>query len=233
MTDKPKSSNPRPIFDVSHPSKTKASATSKPVLVSNRTIIKDPMMSTGSEATTEMSSEPARMLDKVTIQPLSAPALPKATITKAVAVDKDSEEALITEEPEHPNAITEAEEPAQETQPEAETAGSTAASDEEEDAEQQTDTDKEDPKAKDTNAPLDLEKAAKEQAKEEAELQKLIDSKKYFLPIETVENRKAKRFIALGVLLSLLLAAAWFDIALDAGLIHVGNLKAFTHFFSN
>ncbi|HYH36173.1 MAG TPA: hypothetical protein VD706_01595, partial [Candidatus Saccharimonadales bacterium] len=70
-------------------------------------------------------------------------------------------------------------------------------------------------------------------AAQEAKLQKLIDSKKYFLPINAVEQRRSKRVVTLGVVLAILLALAWFNIALDAGLIHVDNIKPVTHFFSN
>lgn len=65
----------------------------------------------------------------------------------------------------------------------------------------------------------------------EASLQKLIDSKKYELPIETVENRRSKRVVALGIVLSIILALAWVDVALDAGLINISGVKPLTHFF--
>lgn len=70
-----------------------------------------------------------------------------------------------------------------------------------------------------------------EQAKADAELQKLIDSKKYFLPINTLENRRSQRFVAIGILLSLIMIVAWADIALDAGLISIDGVKALTNFF--
>jgi len=74
--------------------------------------------------------------------------------------------------------------------------------------------------------------AAAAAAKREAELQKLVESKKYVLPINSLEQRRTKRIVLLGLLLSLLLAAAWVDIALDAGLIHLSGLHPVTHFFS-
>jgi hypothetical protein len=80
---------------------------------------------------------------------------------------------------------------------------------------------------------VDLEAEAKQQAEHDAAIQKLVDSKKYFLPINAVEKRRSKRFVAVGVLLSLLLLAAWADIAADAGLISVPGVKPVTHFFSN
>jgi hypothetical protein len=79
----------------------------------------------------------------------------------------------------------------------------------------------------------DVEAEAKLQAEHEAAVQKLVDGKKYFLPINAVEQRRSKRFVIAGVLLSLLLLIAWADIALDAGLIDLPNVKPVTHFFSN
>jgi hypothetical protein len=69
--------------------------------------------------------------------------------------------------------------------------------------------------------------------KAEAEVQKLILSKKYFLPIDTVEKKRAERFVAIGILLSLILGLAWLDIALDAGIVHLNSIHPVTHFFSN
>ena len=70
-------------------------------------------------------------------------------------------------------------------------------------------------------------------AKHDAEIQKLVDSKQFFLPINSVEKRRSKRVVLLGVVLSLLLALAWADVALDAGIIQINGVKPVTHFFSN
>jgi hypothetical protein len=88
------------------------------------------------------------------------------------------------------------------------------------------------PTPKDNDA-QQAEAEAAEQAKRQAAIDKLAASKQYYLPINSVEKRRSKRFVIFGVLLSLLLIVAWADIALDAGLIHLGNVKAPTHFFSN
>lgn len=71
------------------------------------------------------------------------------------------------------------------------------------------------------------------QAKHQAAIEKLVDSKKYYLPINTIEKRRSKHFAIVGILISLLLIVAWADVALDAGLIHVKGIKPVTHFFSN
>ncbi|HEY5442745.1 MAG TPA: hypothetical protein VIJ68_04360 [Candidatus Saccharimonadales bacterium] len=87
-----------------------------------------------------------------------------------------------------------------------------------------------DQKAKATQA---IEAASAEAAKQEAAVEKLADSKQYYLPIDTVEKRRSRRFVGLGMLLSLLLIVAWADIALDAGIIQINGIKPVTHFFSN
>ena len=71
------------------------------------------------------------------------------------------------------------------------------------------------------------------EAAKDAKLQQLIDSKKYSLPINAVEQRRSKRVVTLGIVLAILLALAWVNIALDAGLIHLDNIKPLTHFFSS
>ena len=71
-----------------------------------------------------------------------------------------------------------------------------------------------------------------EQAKHDAEISEIIESKRYYLPIDTVEKRRTKRFVLIGASVSILLILIWIDVALDAGLIKLGGLKAVTHIFS-
>jgi hypothetical protein len=78
----------------------------------------------------------------------------------------------------------------------------------------------------------DLAAADDAEAKRQAELQVMIETKKFYLPINTAETQRTKEFIAAGILLSIVLGAFWIDIALDAGLVHLGGLKAITHFFN-
>ncbi len=78
-----------------------------------------------------------------------------------------------------------------------------------------------------------LQADAEAETKRQAQIDQLADSKQYYLPIDTIENKRSRRVVALGILLSLVLIIAWADIALDAGLIQLGNIKPVTHFFSN
>lgn len=52
-----------------------------------------------------------------------------------------------------------------------------------------------------------------------ARLEKLIEDEAYFLPIETLEQRRSRKVAIIGLLLIILLAAAWYNMALDANLL--------------
>ncbi len=212
MAESKKPAAPKHIIDVTHADKTAPSDTSRPVIVTNRPILKDPMMS-------ETSSDPE----------LSPP----AAATPATEEGSDKPKTLsFGEKVVAPTAANETEIPAK-SAPATKPAASEA-----QPADASANTDAETPPdtsrgalSKDPAASDDIE--ASQQAEHEAEVQKLIESKQYYLPIETTEHRRSRRFVALGVVLSLVLAVAWGDIALDANLIQLHGVKPLTHFFTN
>lgn len=63
-----------------------------------------------------------------------------------------------------------------------------------------------------------------------AEQIKAIESGQYFLPIQTLDNRRAKRDLIIFAVLSVVLVAVWLNVLLDAGLIELGNTEALTDF---
>ncbi len=69
--------------------------------------------------------------------------------------------------------------------------------------------------------------------KKRQELNELIVSKKFFLPINKTQKKKNKQILIIGLVLVIILIVLWMDIALDAGIIHITGIKPFTHFFSN
>lgn len=81
----------------------------------------------------------------------------------------------------------------------------------------------------------DVEQVADAEAatKNKQHVQKMIDSKQYYLPIMSQEQRRTKRTVVIGVLLSVVLIAAWFNVALDAGIIQIDGVQPITHIFSN
>ncbi|MBC7581785.1 hypothetical protein H7097_02850 [Aeromicrobium sp.] len=73
----------------------------------------------------------------------------------------------------------------------------------------------------------------KKAAERQANFNKIVLAKTYFLPINQVVRRHNKQVVAVGAALIILLGVAWADVSLDAGLITIPGVKAPTHFFSN
>jgi hypothetical protein len=256
------------IIDVQHADKAPTSPTSKPVIVTNRPILQDPMVV--DKTAEEEVQKPVLASSGATIQPLSAPEVPGETTKKKASKETPKEEPAAEEEmPEAEPAPEEPETPTEETpeessqeptepaedkpafepsktlaeidaevkgkpkiMPPAET-GEPAAEDtptEEESVSDDQPASNEDEGDKGANADIAEEE---KQAKKDAELQKLVDNKQYFLPINSVEKRRSKQVVVIGILLSLILIVAWVDIALDAGLIEINGVKPITHFFSS
>ena len=192
-----------PIVDVARPNESAPSDTSVPVIINNRPILRDPMMAGDLPTVGKPASENS---------PLSATAT-KINIQPMNAGETDQVEVK------KPEPVEKVDEPISDT-PNAE-------------------PEQPESPAEVTNGPANPKTAAENiaaeaeaVAKHEAEMQGLADSKKYFLPINTVEKRRTKHFVIIGIGLSLLLVIVWIDIALDAGLIKIGGLKALTHIFS-
>lgn len=240
---KPKKDITNPgVFDVSRPGKSAPTATGKPIIVTNRPMLQDPMVV---EDQPKEAASPAKA--KVTIQPITitsdedANAGEAVKVTKAepseVAPPKPDEAPAPTPELEQPPVPEVAEKPSEasaaapEAEPKEEPVKPTHEPIDEQAAEPADDSTQKPMTPEEQDAAA--KKAEEEEAEHEAAINKLVESQQYFLPINSVENRKTKRFVALGVILIFVLGIAWVDIALDAGLIHVGGLKAVTHFFTN
>lgn len=264
------------VFDVSKPGTARPDASSKPIIVTNRPMLHDPMVAAAADATD----------DKVALAPKSAVTITPITVTSpdeadaaAVTVDKKAESATqappLTAESK-PKKITKkskpapaelptvkaedaatsepsvpaADKPAEESKGEAPTAEPDKAPAPVEEPEKSAEKPAEAAPVADADKPAENEekakkalspeeqaaadkKAAEAAAEHEAAIQKLVDDETYFLPINSVETRKTRRFMLLGVVLILVLALAWADVALDAGLIHLAGLKPLTHLFTN
>jgi hypothetical protein len=70
-------------------------------------------------------------------------------------------------------------------------------------------------------------------AKAQDELDTLVGQKTYFLPINAVEQRRSRHVLIFGIILILILAVAWLNIALDAGFVDIPGVRPLTHLFSN
>ncbi len=190
---KASSKKSKPIADVARPNTSAPSASARPVIVTNRPILKDPMV-------IDKDDPPAK--DDSAANTVTVKVVP-ATENKPAEDAKPAESKELTKTPVPP----------------ADDTPRSGFNDEE--------------PAKPAADAAEQEAAEAAQAEHDTAIQKLVDSKQYFLPINTVEKRKSKRFVALGIILSVVLALAWADIALDAGLIQINGVKPLTHFFSN
>ena len=207
------------LTDVAKPGKSSPSPTSRPVIVTHRPILKDPMVNHEDEApkadkpTLKAPSKRAAELES-----LSIPKLP---------VETDE----TTDEPTNHDDDT----PSKDSIPEPKKETADPAPEDKEDAkvdvpDNAVPTPPLDAKAAQPGDEDEVSLAAQE--KHDASVQKLIETKKYFLPINSVEKRRAKHSLVLGVGVSILLLLAWANIALDAGLISIDGVKPLTHFFS-
>lgn len=216
------------IADVAHPGQTPPSPNSKSVIITHRPTVKDPMVKpktqitpptndsnsndTDAQASNKtVSEQPLTRTHQTVLQPLpsseSETPAPAPTPTPITIPAPDIQDA----KPIPPDVKAP---PTQET-PVATPTGTDAAIG-----------------TKEIQTDAQIAMAQDAEAKRLDDLRQMVETKQFYLPIETTENRRSKRVVGSGILLSLLLAAVWLDVALDAGLIHIGNLKAITHLFS-
>ena len=241
---------PQKVFDIK-PGHTAPGSSSKPIIITNRPVLKDPMV-----VDEPKKAEPSKATDpkqnpsvtKIKIGPLNEEL--KASL-KTLTGEKASEPhaETDTEEPKPPEPTEEikkeAPKPEPKSEPEArpgkeeptpptEPVKHEAPAEPETDKDNDVDADELGNKAKISEADKRKaeEAAAQKEAVHQAELQKIVVSKEYFLPINAVEKRRTKRFSILGIILILLLAVAWADLSLDAGIISIHGIKPLTHFFS-
>ena len=270
MAEPNRRSNPKQVFDVAKPNKSRPSNTAKPVIVTNRPILQDPMVNPVSSSGEPTTAPPLsiKLPTKIHIEPLSSSA-ELANVSEPIAVKnlaadappldatspisehlaKARAEAAENSKLEENSELSENSEPEAVSEPEISPAADAVIAVEDPKLVAPTDLPAKtttETAFKSGTAPLNdgpkdgalvTEKDLADEEDEDDEyaknIQKLVTEKRYFLPINTQEKRRTKHFIILGVVLILLLAAAWADIALDAGLIHLDGVRPLTHLFSN
>lgn len=231
------------VMDIAKPGslKTSAAASARPVIVTNRVVIQDPMVKTDSDDVKKEEAAvaaPSTPKEKLVITPLSDPArtpedakenkdaAKEGLLDLPIAgLDDDTEQDPDTEKTDKP--IKKAAD-----KPEAVEAKESAKTDSDEPAEDPEPTEV----GGDSDAPADgaAKKASVKddaEVKAQEELSQLIEDKEYFLPINTAEHRRSLIVVVLGAVVILVLAAAWVNIALDAGLIDIPGIKPLTNFF--
>lgn len=223
MTATPKPDEGK-VFDVAAPGKTVADASAKPVIVTNRTVVKDPMVTpitaeAPETAGTDMPAEPAAegiSSGKMRIEPLHA----DVKSEKPAETDEPQAETqpeTIPSEPEPETPETPAEAPVTDEAAPAEVASDTAKDETEKDEDELDDLPSDEAKQTADKAAAARAKAEEErQAKAEA----LINNKQYFVPINAVKKRRSARTI--GLILLVIVVLLGLLVALDAGLLKLG-----------
>ena len=202
MSDaKPKDSK---VFDVAKPGKTAADASSRPVIVTNRPVMKDPMVADEKPESEAVAGE--------TPQSANDSTAPSSTHLKLEPLSHDD----ATPKEETTKVTDEAPSPTRQSQ---------------NDTESQTADDEASELTKPKLSVEEQELAARKEAEQVEAVDALAASRKYYLPINQVEKRRNKQYAVAGVILIIILGLMWADIALDAGIVSIPGVKAPTHFF--
>lgn len=196
------------VFDVSKPGKTEASATSRPIVVTQNEDVEDPMVSPSKVAVieeskeTEKEPEETEKTDQKTKDEKSLLSHRGKTI-QPVVVEAEAEPATQTEPV--AEAKDEPEPEVKDTEPEAKTEEPALA--EEAKTEQSSDASNGNAEINAVAKQAEAKKAQKETEEEIAKrkaLQELIDSKKYFIPLdETKKSRSIKAMLIIIIILGL------------------------------
>jgi hypothetical protein len=81
-------------------------------------------------------------------------------------------------------------------------------------------------------SPASDDEAERARREHQQQIQKLVENQRYFLPIQTVKQRASRRALLIGLPLIIILAVAWYDVALDAGLLTNSYNLPHTSFFT-
>ena len=223
MAEPKKPTKTAPIVDVNKPGKTPPSPTSKQIIVNHLPVISDPMVLNKDD---NYETASGSVKSKTPTSDMTESDKPKV---------REKAEATIEPDANAPSAKDVEEKTSDEPEPKEAEPKDDAKSTSKDEPEDKTSSDKPADEASPETQNPDVAAQAEQDklAKHEAEIQKLVDDKKYFLQINTIERRRSRQVVVIGVLLSLVLALLWVDVALDAGLIKINGVKPVTHFFSN
>jgi hypothetical protein len=232
---------PKKVFDVERPSKTAPPSTSRPVIVKNRSIMKDPMMVADSipDGTEKEEQSLKTAPKKININPPAdeASSAPDATTVDNSAKADSTETKTKTTEVAGPPPVdgpTPSDDVTSDTKAEDQPVKSLPSDDAKEKPEEAPSSDTTDKissgKSDAKKDIAEVDKAAEEEAERQAKLDKLVESGQYFLPVNAVKKRRVRNTLIV-VIIIVILALIWLDLALDSGLIHINGLSPVTHFF--
>ena len=244
QTAKPGEQSAPKAIDVVAPGKTPPSPSSKPIIVTNRPIIKDPMAPTPMKSVSGALHPTINVSAPITstllmptgdnpAQTATSVQLPGKRTMKSIPVSSDNSAAGA--DPDSPaNTAAEPAAESEDAQPQ------NAASDvppAKPDIPEPAQEDKAPSEASgSSDVPLaDNAKqlAEKEQAARLAEEEKIIASKQYNLAISDPDKQRSNIRALVWLLLAVAAVLVWLDLVLDAGVVHIGGVHALTHFFNS
>jgi hypothetical protein len=230
------------IIDVQSDSTVGASSSSRPMIVSTRPLLRDPMMAPDAAPAESLPGVPRLSSASPIAQPLAppsmtkkrltptdpqlvrqaAPDVPKAT-TAAAAPPASTEVDTVT----RPRNVVKTETESVVTHDSIPVEGSAlkkvdSTSDNSVDAESDGATSEEN----------EADAASKAEAATAAKIDTLVEARTYALPINAVQKRRSQQMAVFGLVVIVVLAVAWLDIATDVGLIKVAHFPL-THFFGH
>ena len=204
-------SSPAKAFDVIAPGKAVPAPSGRPIIVTNRPMIKDPM-APASPATAKAVGttllEPSGV--SRTADPVKPPAETPAPVKAA--------------NPAPTPAPVSPEEPATPHLPETAPTDSIMDADDEGHPTEKAEAGATDEPQKEADQAQQAAQAAQE---------KVITSKQYYLPISNGDRRRDTRTALLILMLVLIGTLVWLDLVLDAGIVHIPGIHAVTHIFSS
>lgn len=217
-------------FDFVHPDKAMPSASAKPIIVTHRAVIKDPMMSEVPESAVASPGHKFTPTEKTVTK--TAPTIGEmAARVHAKSPEKEEPEEekaeVLTEKPQEPTITPpeSAEEPAETPVPskpekpkpplQEEPAPSESESEEVSKDADEHDSREQAEKTEESDEISDLEKNAPDKAaatkplenKTNQAIEAMVESRQYFVPINTVKKRRSKQAVAVVLVLAALGAA--------------------------
>lgn len=227
------------ITDIASPGRTTPPATSRPIIVTNHSILqKDPMIAEGARPDDGVNAQPATApVIKRTAKTIAPVSADMQALSQENSAQSTAAAEVSSEQPQQPPTADVAAAPVQPTpaekpepsapEPPAEPAA---------EATQQSPTEEAVPETeRDVEAENSLEeaKALEAQSARDQQLEQLIESGEYFVPINAVRLKRSRIFVAAMCVLAVLLALVLVDALLDANIISIPFSIPHTHFFSH
>lgn len=251
---KPDGKNTKKVADIRPP---EPSASSRPIIVTNHSLARDPMLS-GSEVEENASAEPPLASHGKTIMPLSDNEKPAADTeddesasdvtssapTASELVEKlearkkagsqpDEEASTSVSEPSDDASASDTNQPAKSSDETASLGSqSDSAADDTKNSEAKPDSDSGETSSGDDKSEKPASKPKVDieaEAKRQAELDELTISGKYFLPINQVQRRHDRWLLT--ILIIILLIIVLVDLLYDSGILKSSSFTFHTHFF--